>query len=250
MKENVYKDSIKYDKKIKTVCAPLLNCFNINVFTYFYIGADGHFLTLCNNSELIEHYYTQDLFLKNPYLVNPNLLSTGATLVSSTKDPEFLPQEEEFFLHFSIYNPLLILEKNEEGVEGFFFALDEDRKIDYLQYFDQLKKFTKFFTEESKGIIRKSKEQGHNLVKLKGDLFYSRESSLPLSHINSSTTQFLQQIYPLTRREYQCLELYKQGHSAQATASILGLSQRTIEHYFESIKDKLNCYHKRDLLSR
>ena len=40
------------------------------------------------------------------------------------------------------------------------------------------------------------------------------------------------------------LTIYLEGRSAQSTAAILGLSRRTVEHYFENIKVKLNCRSK------
>jgi DNA-binding CsgD family transcriptional regulator len=59
---------------------------------------------------------------------------------------------------------------------------------------------------------------------------------------------FLKTTMAISPQEEKCLELYQQGHSAQSTAAILGLSLRTVESYFENIKYKLQCNSKRDLL--
>ena len=71
---------------------------------------------------------------------------------------------------------------------------------------------------------------------------------MPLLNKDLKTQQFLKKIFPLTVREHQCLDLFKQGRSVQATAAILDLSQRTVEHYFENIKEKLGCQSKMELL--
>jgi DNA-binding CsgD family transcriptional regulator len=54
----------------------------------------------------------------------------------------------------------------------------------------------------------------------------------------------------LSAREAECLEWYFQGKTSKETASILGISHRTIEEYFTNIKEKLGCKNKRDLLAR
>ena len=66
---------------------------------------------------------------------------------------------------------------------------------------------------------------------------------------NIKIKKVLKEIYGLSPQEQRCLELFKKGHSAQATAVIMGLSRRTIETYFNIIKEKLNCNSKWDLLN-
>jgi DNA-binding CsgD family transcriptional regulator len=51
----------------------------------------------------------------------------------------------------------------------------------------------------------------------------------------------------LTNRERQCIEYLLIGKTAKETAKILNLSHRTIEYYFENIKNKLGGCQKRDL---
>lgn len=52
----------------------------------------------------------------------------------------------------------------------------------------------------------------------------------------------------LTNRERQCIEYLLIGKTAKETAKILNLSYRTIEYYFENIKNKLGGCQKRDLM--
>ena len=53
----------------------------------------------------------------------------------------------------------------------------------------------------------------------------------------------------LSQRERQCLELLLQGKTAKETAAHLGLSRRTVESYFQTIKQKLRCSNKGQLFS-
>lgn len=54
----------------------------------------------------------------------------------------------------------------------------------------------------------------------------------------------------LTLREKECLQLLLMGKTAIETAQELHLSKRTVEYYFENIKDKLQCEKKRDVLRK
>lgn len=51
----------------------------------------------------------------------------------------------------------------------------------------------------------------------------------------------------LTTREKECLKQFLHGKTSKETARELFLSFRTIEYYFENIKDKLDCSCKREL---
>jgi DNA-binding CsgD family transcriptional regulator/predicted ester cyclase len=53
----------------------------------------------------------------------------------------------------------------------------------------------------------------------------------------------------LSERERDCLKLLIQGKTAKDTAAILFVSPRTVEYYFENIKDKLNSLTKKELFS-
>ena len=55
---------------------------------------------------------------------------------------------------------------------------------------------------------------------------------------------------PVSRREFQCLFHLVSGKTAKETGAILFLSQRTVETYLDSIKRKLNCRTKLEILSK
>lgn len=61
--------------------------------------------------------------------------------------------------------------------------------------------------------------------------------------------QYIEKVPLLSSRERQCLRCLLEGKTAKETALIYKLSPRTIESYFEKIKQKLKCTNKRDLFS-
>ncbi len=53
-----------------------------------------------------------------------------------------------------------------------------------------------------------------------------------------------------TPREEQCLIQLTQGKSAKEVAKVLKISHRTVESYLESIKQKLGCRNKFELIGK
>jgi DNA-binding CsgD family transcriptional regulator len=52
----------------------------------------------------------------------------------------------------------------------------------------------------------------------------------------------------LTKRQYECLDYLAQGMTTKGIAQQLNLSPRTVEFYFEGIKNKLNCHTRTNLI--
>lgn len=241
--------SIKHDRVIKNICAPLKDSFGIPVFTYFTIEEDGRFGILSSCPEQLAFFFHEKLYLNNSYLKHPHLFRSGYTLTSGITDPTYQERSKKQFQVGSLFHAI---QRKVHSIDGFLFATpatDKNNRIDYyLNHLDLLNKFSSHFKREAKPLIECMMGDGYNLKQAKGNAFLEDDGLSPLSSSDPKTVQFLKAISPLSLREQQCLELFKQGHSAQATAAILELSQRTVEHYFESIKYKLGCTSKRELL--
>jgi DNA-binding CsgD family transcriptional regulator len=251
LSEIIKRYTIKYDKKIKETTDLLDKNFNICYYTYFKIENDGSFVTLSNNPEQLDFYYAEKAYLYNPYLVDPNLLKSGFVFTAMTKDENYLDTVNTSLNRFQMDNTFLMLEKNEGQIEGFLFATrpsDKRAVFNYLNYLDVLKKFNGYFIREMSCILGKMHADGFNLKTTKGVKFFERDDGLPLASKDKVSQDFLKMISLLSPQEERCLDLFRMGNSAQATASIMGLSRRTVEHYFENIKNKLGCNSKWDLL--
>lgn len=240
--------TIKYDRKIKRICSPLEDKLDIPFFSHYQIDRDGQFFIISNYPDQLEYYYSQKLYLTNPFFIDPHLQKSGSVFVYPTLDQDTVDTIRK---RFDMNKLFLQVERTGDQVEGFIFA-DKNLEVQtsdyYLPKLDLLKKFTCYFKQQTKDIIMQMKSDGYNILKERKDLFYQCESSNPLTIVDKQSAEFLKQILPLSHREQQCLELFKKGNSSQSTAAILGLSQRTVENYFENIKNKLGCSSKRDLL--
>jgi DNA-binding CsgD family transcriptional regulator len=56
--------------------------------------------------------------------------------------------------------------------------------------------------------------------------------------------------FDLTNRQYDCLFYLAQGMTIKSIAKTLKLSPRTVEHYLECIKTKLNCHSRAELIRK
>ncbi len=74
-------------------------------------------------------------------------------------------------------------------------------------------------------------------------MFPSLSSKSPTLILNDSEIKF-------TTREIDCMKLLVHGYSYKRIATMLNLSKRTVEHYSENIRDKLNCHNKQALIDK
>lgn len=68
-------------------------------------------------------------------------------------------------------------------------------------------------------------------------------------HVPLCDNQLLQKSSSLSTRERDCLRYLLMGKTAKETALLMKISFRTVEYYFENIKDKLGCFSKRELVA-
>ena len=250
--------SIKHDYKIKNICNPLKDCLGVSNFGYYFIENDGRFGMLGTDNSLLEYYYQEKLYNTNPWLRHPKFFRSGYALTTTCPteqkpladtgltDPNYL---EISGRKIQIGQLLIILQQREEGQEVFTFDVTTLKPNNYLRDLELLKKFSLYFKREVKSLIDGMHSEGYNIQEAKGKAFFEKHDSWLLSNSDTKALRFLKKISPFSDREQQCLDLYKEGHSAQETAAKLGLSQRTVEHYFENMKTKLACMSKRDLLN-
>jgi|LakMenE01Jun11ns_1017448.scaffolds.fasta_scaffold9921752_2 DNA-binding CsgD family transcriptional regulator len=239
---------LKNYRKIKTICTPLEESLQIPMFGYHKIDRKGHYCNVTNTPQPSEYFYYEKLYLKNPYLRDPALFQSGYAIVRCTTDPQ---SQKKFRENYDLDCMFLILKKDVDFVEAFFFALKNQNERDYFRFIHQihlLNKFASYFKREAKLVIDRAMSEGYNLKDAMGPSFYKMDKTAALLSHNPQTKKFLNKISPLSLREEQCLESYRKGRSAQATAALLHLSQRTVEHYYDNIKNKLGLRSKTELL--
>ncbi|MCE5318631.1 MAG: helix-turn-helix transcriptional regulator [Parachlamydia sp.] len=240
--------SLKHERKIKSICTPLVDCLNIPIFTYSFLEADGRFGYITNTLEFNDYYFSQKLYLQNPYFAHPALFRSGHVLCPCSLDEE---TQKTLRRRFKADHFFLSTYATASRMECFIFANENVNAAggnSYLARLDLLTKFSRYFKREAKSLIDRMHGEQFNMRTERGTSLFETPPSVPLVHNDPTILPFLKKVSGLSPQELRCLELFKQGKSAQATGALLGLSRRTVEHYFENIKNKLGCSSKFDLL--
>lgn len=258
--EIVQSYTINPSDRIKKVTRPLDIHFGISCFFYIRINHQGQLIWLGNRPDCAEYYVNQKHFIHDPCMTHPNNWESGYSLLEKvapdTYQKTFLKESENLFN----LNSWIILSKKElEFVELFGFVGEEKSHLEkiYLNHSRLLKSFAAYFKKEMYPTIYQMSEESISLVDLKGKNYYPNLSIHP--KIDATTCQAflkdcgmksqIKRAELLSKRERQCLESFLLGKTAKETASDLGLSARTIEFYFENIKNKLGCQSKLEIFT-
>ncbi len=256
----VQRYTINPSDRIKKTTEPLNIHLGISCFFYIRITYQGQLIWLGNRPDCAEYYVDQKHFIKDPCMMHPISWESGCSLLEKVAPDNyqktFLKETENLF----DLNSWIILSKKElEFVELFGFVGEKRSQLEkiYLNHTYLLKSFTTYFKKEMNSVICQMAEESISLVALKGEDYYPNSPIHP--KIDLTTYQaFLEdcgmrsQIKKaalLSKRERQCIKLFLLGKSAKETALDLNLSPRTIEFYFENIKNKLICRNKCEIFS-
>jgi DNA-binding CsgD family transcriptional regulator len=245
----VKRHTIKHGSRIKKICEPLDNLLHIPTFEYYFINDEGHFGIFTTEIEQTEFFFSKNLFQNCSSLKHPRFFRSGYSLIQAIENPYYLEISKK---KYNIESLFQILQCSGSTVEGFLFSFEGQHKasnlLEYVHNLDLLLKFCNHFKREAHSLIEEMQKDQYSLLKAKGKAFFNEAPLHPLNNNDPKALKFLKTLAPLTPREQECLDLYKLGHSSQATAAKLGLSQRTVECYFENMKNKLGVNTKRELL--
>ncbi len=254
---------IKHSKIIKKTTKPLQDHFGIGYFTYHRIDNEGKYIVLLDRPEWAEYYVSEQIYLNDPYLRHPSVYQSGISLIESNGSDEY--KEEVLKAAKKILNMdmgTLFIHKTDYYAE--FFGFSGNKKNCALEslYLNQqkiLQSFAIHFKKELYSILTQMEREAGYLIDLKGDDFVNCQPINPFIASPATLIAFykdlglgemIEKAAKLLLRERECLKWLLEEKSAKETAAILKLSSRTIEFYFENIKNKLCCWNKQELLKR
>lgn len=238
---------------------PLREHFGISYFTYHRIDEEGRYTVLVDRPDWAELYVDKKIYLHDPFLRHPSVYQSGLTFMQnhgSSNYKETFAKTGKQVLDMDI--GVVLIQKSETCVEFFGFTGSKSSSLEnlYVNHPALLKSFASHFKSELGSVLNRMQEEGLSLTNLKGEDFYcknpihpklSRETFLEY-YKDLGMGELIEQASQLSSRERQCLTHLIQDRSAKETAAILGLKFRTIEAYFENIKNKLSCQDKREVL--
>lgn len=236
--------------RVKKLSHPLKDAFGIDTFWHSTIDKEGAFTHISNTPDGTYHYFEQKHYLNNPFLRHPSNYSDGFYLLSDLADPSYLESQKRHNDQFGLDHLLFLCKQVKERCHIFGFATTRKNLpmlTIYLNNIHLLHQFSEHYLEEISTLSLESFTI--SLPKLVGPSFFSTGNKI-LPGFNHSNLLNSQDLSLLSKREKECLKLFLNGQTAAETATQLNISRRTVESYFENIKDKLGCFSKRELFNR
>jgi DNA-binding CsgD family transcriptional regulator len=205
----------------------------------------------------LEHFLTQDYPIAKP---SDDSFGDKQSFLCLWENGLYSDAVKNAKQHFDITNGITLCFKRDGYSEYFCFASSrENLNIVgfYLNHLDVLEAFSKFFLEKAHKMIEMETEHkiyipndGHLInmdvpvINQKNDFdSFSSEEFVP-SLINNPYGIDIQ----FTKNEIRCLTWLRKGLTAKEMGMEMDLSHRTVEDYINSIKYKLNCDRKSQII--
>lgn len=243
----------EHNLMLKSV-APLSDYFGVNNFYYVRVTSSGYYSSLSTHDAWHE-YFCENITTvgKSPFLRQPDLTQPGINLLNNTDDPKLKNTLATAWNEYGINFTLNIIRKIPEGIEAFGFGthFDDPRAEEkHLNELPLLNKFIDYFCEKNRKLIRLTHEYQVEVT----SILDKEISETDLSHLNHKKSLIehleLGAALSLSERELQILRFVANGFPASYIAQQVHLSHRTVEDHLASIKYKLNCRSKPELIRK
>lgn len=260
--------AFNHDKadKIKNICAPLEQHFNITAFFYMRVFNNGRYILISNNSSFLEITAVHDNICNTEYFKEqPNFLCKHEPLMDIWPE-DINDSAMEFLRARGLYNGFSILKEFEGSLEVGTFS-NNDRN-------SGIKDFYRKYTSVLDNFLTHFRTVGGDLTKVEGtanfgvspylmnvypeiDKIFKSTSPLERKIIefnNSLNTKVQQEFYEtargysLTGREIECLTYLASGKTAKDIARVLNVSFRTVQAHIDSLRLKTSCNKKSELI--
>lgn len=213
---------------------------------YSYLGTHSAWNEFCIDRAMVKHF---------PCLRHPEALQTGINLMKLTADNDYKAVLDIAWDKFHINLGINLISSIPEGIEAFGFGsyfndpFAEQRLLNELPL---LRYFIKLFRAKHKKLFYILDDNQVNLPSHFGHVFYERPKTLVSMHNRDKFLRKLgfESILTLTRREIDVLKYIASGFPASYIANQLGLCSRTVENYIATIKGKLSCNSKVELIRK
>ncbi|WP_131782146.1 helix-turn-helix transcriptional regulator [Legionella gresilensis] len=247
---------LNYTNFVKNTCAVLFKEIGINHFSYIEADETGNFFWLDSHDEYLRQCILQGIIKNKPLNILKSYPKKGFYLLDtySQKDQEYCKDTYKLLQDFNFghsFRVLEILNSKDKVLKFYCFdaSLDNpDINHIYLNNLDTLSKFNNYFDSQLaplRPLLPKLSISNHLE-------FMQRMSTAFIKESISLAIPFNKKSFPhnthLTLREKEVLWWHIRGKTSDETASLLGISRRTVERHFENLREKYDCKSKNQLI--
>lgn len=242
---------------VSNLCKNLFQRFGLNYFSYGRFYDDDAFMPLSSNMKWLEHFLTQDYPIAKPA---DDSFGDKQSFFCLWENGLYNDAVKNAKQHFDITNGITLCFKRDGYSEYFCFASSQ-KNLNivgfYLNHLDILEAFSKFFLEKAHKMIEEEAQHklyipndGHlinmNVPKITQKIDFESFDSEELVHSLIKNPYGIRTQF--TTNEVGCLTWLRKGLTAKEIGMEMDLSHRTIEDYINSIKHKLNCDRKSQII--
>ena len=254
---NAYKNVISsplYDPMIK-MAGLLKDHLGVNHFWYYKITQEGQYSYFGTHRGWNEYCLEHDLIRHCPNIRHPSTQPLGIHFISAGAPPEaknlLTLAWEKFRVNFN-FN---LVTGNSQRIESFGFASHfndpwADQRL--LNELPLLRHFTETLLKRHRHFFQMLDEASVNAAANLGSQFFERPKIHSAAKDRTSLIRELGfgDILSLAPREKDILKYLLNGYPASYIAQELGLSKKTVENYIATLKDKLACNTKLELIQK
>lgn len=255
--------SFKSTPKIKEVCKPLFELFDISFFRYVRAYQDRTRFVLATDNEWLEKYFEMKHYLYEfvNFDVWPEENFSGTSLWSGCEEDHKMCRIWNFFKDSKDFtHNLVIYQKRDNICELFdFFTKETNYHLLglYLTNLDVFKHFSYSFKEKAKDIIRLADASRFKVPRVaekyqKPDWITGlnpekRESILEKMHVKRYYLTGRYEGVFISEKELDCLKELVKGKTQEEIGNTLSISRRTVEYRLNNLKSKLQCSNQAQL---
>lgn len=244
-----------HHKRMQSFAVPLADFLGVNHFWYYKITNSGHYSYVGTHIQWSEYCFDAGLTSLFPCLRHPRLMPSGLTLMKASDDPAYNRLLNAAWEKFNVNFNINLVEHTKEGIEAFGFGTRfKDPQADQrlLNELPLLRYFIKSFRQNHPKLFQLLEDNQIDLTSEFGAVLYERPKAIvPQMEKHKVLNKMgLSQVLLLSSREKEVLKFLANGYPASFIATKLKLKTKTIENYIITIKDKLSCYSKVDLISK
>lgn len=225
---------------VQAICQPFMALFDLTYFDYCKIYHDGRMSILASNPYWVKHFFAEN------YPAGGEVRKDGLYLWPSHLPTDAISNARQYF---NQDHGMTTIREHNDHIEFFDFATKRDNHralYYYLNHYDIFEKFTTHFKQTAKSMITAADQHCLSLAPLSEATPLDDSLLMRANELLSSTPSGIK---PLTQRQLICLKLLAQGMNMREIGEHLNLSRRTVEHYIGTIKKKLNCDNRMELIA-
>lgn len=240
--------------KVRRLSKDFCQLLGITCFGYVRINHVGHVSWLTSNPEQDRFLLDSGALNEDPLLNTPDAIKEGHYLWFN--DRQFAGCDSFYRDRarlFQMDHGMVLVRRKATYLETCCFSGLLAKMPLYNLFLNEKAVFNLFmehFTKQLDKRLLALLDTGVDIRDLKASFGKSskqsdRETLTP--SVSLATACGCTEILQLSTREKECLALLRQGYSYQAIGTLLHLSHRTVEHYIESVKNKLGIESRYEL---